>query len=232
MKIIGKIVRSKATGMAGTITGFSGGKISVSFDGHASISAPMDLFDIDPEVRQAIEEETKKQDVNTAKTYRKRNLEQVPVSSRRIDHLDAADKLEFYRIDEILNTCFGTNYQAWMKGTWPLNDYYWCWFPKLVKSIKDEPASNGCIHVISEDGNTIIYDETKDTVADTSNDPHNDRAIVFAREPDNGPILFRGVYAFDKELSSYKHYIYKRASTKIRIIGNPAYDIEMLNRVD
>ena len=232
MEIIGKIVKSKATGMIGTVTGFSGGKLSVSFDGHASISAPMDLFDIDPEVRQAIEEETKKQDVNTAKTYRKRNLEQVPVSSRRIDHLDADDKLEFYRIDEILNTCFGTNYQAWMKGTWPLNDYYWCWFPKLVKSIKDEPASNGCINVISEDWNTIIYDETKDTVADTSNDPHNDRAIVFAREPDNGPILFRGVYAFDKELSSYKHYIYKRASTKIRIIGNPAYDIEMLNRVD
>ena len=232
MDVIGKTVRSKATGMIGTVTGFSGGKLSVSFDGHASISAPMDLFDIDPEVRQAIEEETKKQDVNTAKTYRKRNLEQVPVSSRRIDHLDAADKLEFYRIDEILNTCFGTNYQAWMKGTWPLNDYYWCWFPKLVKSIKDEPASNGCINVISEDWNTIIYDETKDTVADTSNDPHNDRAIVFAREPDNGPILFRGVYAFDKELSSYKHYIYKRASTKIRIIGNPAYDIEMLNRVD
>lgn len=68
--------------------------------------------------------------------------------------------------------------------------------------------------------------------ADTSNDPHNDRVIVFAREPDNGPILFRGVYAFDKERSSYKHYIYKRVSSKIRIIGNPAYDIEMLNKVD
>lgn len=231
MKAIGKTIRSKVTGKIGTITGLSGGKISVTFDGHASITASIDLFDIDPELRQVIEEETRKQDTNTARTYRKRNHEQIPASSGRIDHLDAKDKCEFYRIDEVLNNCFGTDYQAWMKGTWPLNDYYWCWFPKLVKSIKDEPASNGCINVISEDWNTIIYDETKDSVADTSSDQHNDRAIVFAREPDNGPILFRGVYVFDRKRSSYKHYIYKRVSSKIRIIGNPAYDIETLDKI-
>ena len=231
MSVIGKTVKSKATGLQGVITGVSGNKISVSFDGHASISAPMSAFDIDSDLQKEIEEETNIPGKSSATTYVKRNSEQTPASYGRIDHLDAKDKIQFYKIHEILNTCFGTNYQAWMKGTWPLSDYYWCWFPKLVKTIKDEPATFGCINVISEDWNTLTYIETKDTVADTSNDPHNDRTIIFAREPENGPILFRGIYAFDKKQSSYKHYVYTRVASKIRIIGNPAYDIELLDKI-
>ena len=232
MEIIGKTVKSKATGQEGIITGVSGNKLSVSFDGHASITAPMSAFNIDSDLQKEIEEETYKQGKSSATTYTKRNSEEASVSYGRIDHLDAKDRIQFYRINEVLNTCFGTDYQAWMKGTWPLSDYYWCWFPKLVKTIKDEPATFGCINVISEDWNTLTYIETKDTAADTSNDLHNDRAIIFAREPDNGPILFRGVYAYDREQSSYKHYVYRRVASKIRIIGNPAYDIEMLDRLD
>lgn len=232
MSVIGKTVKSKATGQIGTITGISGNKLSVSFDGHASITVPISLFDIDPDIMKEIEEETVSQDLQSSTKYVKRGINQTPVTYGRIDYLDAIDKKEFYRINELLNTCFGTDYQAWMKGTWQLNDYYWCWFPKLVRTLKDEPATNGCTNVISADWNTLIYDEHKDTVADTSNDPHNDRAIVFAREPDNGPILFRGVYAYDRSQSSYKHYVYKRIATRIRIIGNPAYDIEMLDNLE
>ena len=228
MEIIGKTAKSKATGMTGIITGINGNKVSISFDGHASISVPVSLLEIDEETMSAIESETTKTQSQSAKTYVKRNNEhREETAYGKIDVLDAKDKICFYKITDILNTCFGTDYLAWMKGTWPLSDYYWCWFPKLVRTIKDEPATFGCINVISEDWNTITYIETKDTVADTCNDPHDDRGIVFAREPDNGPILFRGVYVFDKEQSSYKHYIYKRISTKIKIIGNPAYDIKM-----
>ncbi len=39
MGVIGKTVKSKATGQKGIITGIAGNKLSVSFDGHASISA-------------------------------------------------------------------------------------------------------------------------------------------------------------------------------------------------
>ena len=233
MEIIGKAVKSKATGMKGTITGISGNKVSVSFDGHASIPVPYSLLEIDEETMNAIESEAKKTGSQAARNYIARNKErQTEIAYGRIDELDARDKIKFYKIHELLNTCFGTDYAAWMKGTWSLNDYYWCWFPKLVKTLKDEPATNGCTNVISEDWNTLIYDEHKSTVADTSNDPHDDRSIIFAREPDNGPILFRGVYEYNREQSSFKHYVYKRIATKIRIIGNPAYDIELLDHIN
>lgn len=227
MEIIGKTVRSKATGMVGTITGISGSKISVSFDGHASITAPINVFDIDQDILQALEEESDKSATKPSKSYIRRNTDQKALPIGRIEYLDAKDGIEFYRVNEVLNACFGTDYKAWMKANWQLNDEYLCWFPKLTKTLKDEPVSYGCVNVISEDWNTLIFDDRKTNTPDYR-DPQGYR-IIFAREPDNGPILFRGIYIQDQNETTYKHYVYKRVATKIRIIGNPAYDIEMLD---
>lgn len=229
MSIIGKAIISKATGKKAIIKAVSGNKLSVSFDGLATVTVPMDLFYIDSKLKEEIEKETKKVVIQESRSYAKRKESQRNTAYSEIDEIDAKDKLEFYRINEVLNTCFGTDYDAWMKATWKLNDKYSCWFPKLTYTLKDEPAAFGCVNAISEDWNTLIYDELKDSVADTSNDNH-DTAIIFAREPNNGPILFRGVYEYNRELSSYKHYVHKRIATKIRIIGNPAYDIELLDK--
>ena len=230
MDVIGKTVRSKATGMTGTITGVSGNKISVTFDGHASITAPINVFDIDQDILQAIEEVPNKSATTTAKSYTKRSADQKPLPPGRIEYLDAKDRIEFYRVNEVLNACFGTDYKAWMKATWQLNDEYRCWFPKLTKTLKDEPVSYGCVIVISSDWNTLIFDDRKTNAADYR-DPQGYR-IIFAREPDNGPILFRGIYVQDQSETAYKHYVHKRVATKIRIIGNPAYDIEMLDSLN
>lgn len=146
----------------------------------------------------------------------------------KYDELDAKDKIEFYRVSEVLNACFGTDYDAWMKATWPINDNYRCWFPKLVKTLKDAPAAYGCVNVISEDWDTLIFEDRKTNAIDYRK-PHRGLRVVFAREPNNGPILFRGVYVQDEDQSIYKHYIFNRIATKIRIIGNPAYDIELLD---
>lgn len=230
MNVIGKTVKSKATGQKGIITGITGNKLSVSFDGHASISAPISVFDIDPELQKEIEEEANTQGKSSATTYTKRSKDQTPVSYGRIDHLDAKDRIEFYRVNDVLNTCFGTDYQAWMKATWPVNDECHCWFPKLVKTIKDDPAAYGCVNVISEDWNTLVFDDHKTNAVDYRG-PHRGLRIVFAREPNNGPIMFRGVYVQDEEKSTFKHYVFNRIATRIRIVGNPAYDIELLDKI-
>lgn len=228
MNIIGLTVKSKATGQTGTVTGISGNKLCVSFDGHASIAAPIDLFDIDSETKKAIEEEINAQSTKSEKTYVKRNSERPSVNYGRIEYLDAKDKIEFYRVSEVLNACFGTDYDAWMKATWPINENCRCWFPKLVKTLKDEPAAYGCVNVISEDWNTLVFDDQK-TKTEDFREIHQELRVIFAREPDNGPILFRGVYVLDEDKSTYKHYVFNRIATRIRIIGNPAYDIEMLD---
>ena len=64
MEIIGKTAKSKATGMTGIITGINGNKVSISFDGHASISVPVALLEIDEETMSAIESETTKTHTN------------------------------------------------------------------------------------------------------------------------------------------------------------------------
>lgn len=233
--VFGQTILSKATGITGTLIGISGSKAVVSFDGRTNITVPLSSIIIDDNTLKLIEMEMKTVPVNKTNQIRKQSKQNDGpnnVVSGKIDLLDAKDRLQFFRINEVLNACFGTDYAAWMKGVWPLNETYWCWFPKLVRTLKDEPATNGCTNVISGDWNTLIYDEHKDTVADTSNDPHDDKSIVFAREPDNGPILFRGIYVYDREKSSYKHYVHRRIATRIRIIGNPAYDVELLDSID
>ena len=230
MSAIGTTVTSKATGQKATVTGFTGNKILISFDGHASIPVPLSLLDIDPYTKEEIEREMNSSVTRETNSYIKRKDSRNDIAYGKIDELGAEDKIQFYRVNDVLNTCFGTNYGAWMKATWQINENCRCWFPKLVKTLKDEPAAYGCVNVISEDWNTLISDDQK-TDAEDFREIHRELRVIFAREPDNGPILFRGVYVQDEDQSEYKHYVFKRIATKIRIIGNPAYDIEMLDRV-
>ena len=233
MSVIGRTVKSKATGLKGIITGISGNKLSVCFEGNISITVPVSALDIDEETMKLIESEIKTTSPESSSSYiSRKDNQKTEIVYDKIDILDAKDRIPFYRVADVLNTCFGTDYKAWMKGEWQVSNLYWCWFPKLVKTLKDEPAAFGCVNVISEDWNTLIYDEHKITTPDTSNDPHDDRSVIFAREPDNGPIFVRGVYVYDHEQSSFKHYVHKRIATKIRVIGNPAYNIELLDKVE
>ncbi len=78
---------------------------------------------------------------------------------------------------------------------------------------------------------TLVFDDHK-TKAKDYRGIHQETRTIFAREPLNGPILFRGVFVPDNEKSTYKHYVFSRIATRIRIIGNPAYDIEMLDKVE
>ena len=134
MSAIGAIVTSKATGQKATITGIAGNKLSVSFDGHASVSVPLSLLNIDPELKEEIEKEMNRGSIKESKAYVKRKENQNDIVYGKIDELDANDKIQFYRVNDVLNTCFGTDYAAWMKATWKLNDQYSCWFPKLTKT--------------------------------------------------------------------------------------------------
>lgn len=236
MEIVGKEVRSKNTGAKGVITKIDSNFVYVNFEASGSISIPIKrvavLLQMDEETLGAVESISKIVQSQSATTHVKRNSEQrKDIVHSKIDVLDADEKVCFYKVADVLNACFGTDYLAWMKATWKLNSEYRCWFPKLVKTLKDEPAAYGCVNVISEDWNTLVFDDRK-TDAEDYRDVHREYRIIFAREPDNGPILFRGIYIPDEKESTYKHYVFNRIATKIRIVGDPAYDIEILNYIN
>ena len=152
--------------------------------------------------------------------------------------LDAAEKIGYKSIYEALNAALGTQYTGWMRGTWPQKYSsmpFRIWLPKLAatKNGKLVSAANKCVNTISDDWNEIVYDDLKNTQTEFEIDPYPGCTLVFAKEPKNGPYIFRGAFRPDEEKSWANHFVSKRVATRVKLIGQPASEIELLddNRV-
>ncbi len=163
---------------------------------------------------------------------------EVSSNKKKLEILDAAQHIEFNSIYEAINACVGTNYTGWMKACYPsvtgdLN--YRMWFPKLAKVRNGEKVSAAfdCLNTISDDWNQVVFENLKrDT--DYEENPENiyrGYDLIFAKDPDGG-YLFRGVFVYDEANSRGNKSVSKRIATKVRMIGNPAEDIELLDRIE
>lgn len=158
--------------------------------------------------------------------------------NERLEILDASLHIEFKSIYEAINTCVGTNYTGWMKACYPsvnggLN--YRMWFPKLAK-IKDgqkESAAFDCLNTISDDWNQLVFEDLKRSpdYEQDSEQMYKGYDLIFAKDPDGG-YLFRGVFIRDEDNSKGNKFVSKRIATKVRMIGNPADNIELLDSID
>lgn len=114
-----------------------------------------------------------------------------------------------------------------MKATWPKGNFessFRIWFLKLAeeKNGKLVPlAVNGCLNTISDDWNEVIYDDMRDIQLSEENYDLRP-CLVFAKEPNGGPYIFRGVFERNLEKSKPKHHVHSRIGTKVRLIGQPA----------
>ncbi len=157
---------------------------------------------------------------------------------KKLDVLDVSKHVEFNSIFEAINACVGTNYTGWMKACYPsaTGDFkFRMWFPKLskIKNGKKISAAYDCINTISEDGNQMIFEDLK-KAPDHKEDPSNiykGYDLIFAKEIAGG-YLFRGVFVYDEANSSGNRYVSRRVATKVRLIGNPTVDIELLDNVN
>lgn len=50
-------------------------------------------------------------------------------------------------------------------------------------------------------------------------------------EPNNGLYIFRGIYDIDNNKTELNHLVYKRIATKVKIIGAPAFKIELIDEI-
>ena len=55
--------------------------------------------------------------------------------------------------------------------------------------------------------------------------------LIFAKEPNGGEYIFRGVYVRDGEKSKPNHDVSKRIATKVKLLGSPVYDVELLDTI-
>lgn len=152
---------------------------------------------------------------------------------KKYEILDSDKDIHFHSIYEAINDCMGTNYSGWMKACWPNvkgNGKYRLWFPKLaeIKNGKYVSAAFDCVNTLSSDWNEIVFDDLKHTQGDMS-DKYWGYDLIFAKDPNGGDYIFRGVFARDGEKSRPNHDVSKRIATKVKLIGSPVYDVELLD---
>lgn len=151
--------------------------------------------------------------------------------------IDASEMIGYGSIYETINAVAGTQYTGWMRAVWPSGNKslpYCIWFPKLaeIKNGEIVPAANDCINTISADWNEVIYEyvgSKQQNIDDRQEDPNSVPTLIFAKEPKGGPYIFRGVYIPDVEKSRSNYYVSRRIGTKIKLIGKPADQIEILD---
>ena len=148
--------------------------------------------------------------------------------------IDVNQHLSYNSIYEAINEIVGTNYKGWQQACWPSakgteKTNFRIWFPKLAVKRNGElfPAANDCLNVLSDDWNEMVFDRLNH--APINNEVYyTGYDMIIAKEP-NGKYIFRGVFLLDKDKTYSNHYVSKRIGTKIKLVGTPAYKIEILD---
>lgn len=158
---------------------------------------------------------------------------------KKYELIDANNKLHFHGHDGVLNECFGVGVKKYghQQGTWkPAGvDKWMVWFPKILKDKKGYPkaGSSGWINSISIDGVTInerLIDKDKPDYLSKEGYSKDFVRLVFAYDSDSGDYIFRGVFVGNNAATKDRNHIFTRIATKVRLIGNPVYDIEILDK--
>lgn len=152
--------------------------------------------------------------------------------------IDANSKIHFSGHAGVLNECFGLgiNKYGHQQGLWvPEGEKNWIvWFPKILKDKKGYPkaGSSGWINSISVDGMTInerLVDKNKVDYLTEGGYPNDLLRLVFAYDSDSGDYIFRGVFVGNNLATKERSHIFTRIATKVRLLGNPVHDIEILD---
>ena len=155
--------------------------------------------------------------------------------------LDVNENISFKKKIEAINWCTEKNYKSngsWQQACWPSNhpksSSFRIWFPKLSDKKLGEyvPTKDGFINYLSEDWEYFSYDNVNGRNKNPNpNDHYLGLSVVFAKDF-GGNYIFRGVYKIDLEKSSPNHFVHKRISTRIKLIGKPVQKYELLDKVD
>lgn len=128
---------------------------------------------------------------------------------------------EFERIVDVMNTCFGRNYKACMKGWYKLNSTKKtsAWFPKIADLSSGKPESGdkwyGWCNIISSDGKEIYMNNYENPSLLSPDMPDGiEPHVTFVRYPKSRFYQYVGVFARtrrDKDLG----WVYERIATDI-----------------
>lgn len=150
--------------------------------------------------------------------------------------VDVSERRPFRTIYEAINWCVGTNYKYWGRACWPRvrpTDGFRLWFTQLayVKNGEYVPATFDCINLICCNGNYHVFDKVNPKEPDVMSSQSWKYDLIFSKEV-GGFYYFRGVFVSDTENTTMHHYVSKRIATKVKLIGCPARNLELMDYVD
>ena len=145
--------------------------------------------------------------------------------------LDANKNMKFRTHLDVLAECFGIFYQSHQRATWrlPKNEEWMIWFPhETTKESKKKDIE--WFNSISEDGMNI-YERSKNGNEYLQDSPYMKDCIrlVFMEIPSVGEYVFKGVYVGNLAKMEVGDHTFTRIATKVRLIGDPVYAIELLD---
>lgn len=205
---------------------------------HGVISTLQGSEEVKPETLKYIESVLydKRSDKYVSITKKERIKANLEVHPKSVDILDVTSKECCFKNNiDVLNECFGAKRSLYMNASYPqkrndfireinTNDKIIVWMPKLYGNSSQWKNS------ISDDG-TIIYEIaeeglTKDWM-DTGKHDLEAIRLVFVKESPRDPYRFVG--AFKSGSMKYLNHTYIRVATKVRLIGDPVLQVELMD---
>ena len=162
-------------------------------------------------------------------------MAKLDVLPKRVEVLEVNNAESLFRINiDVLNEAFGIGRAMYAKAVYPdkkdtiisgtkPGDRFIIWMSKLYGN------SSEWKNIVSDDG-TKIYEVAENTRSEdwiNEDSDFNVLRLVFVKDTPKSPYRFVG--AFKCGNMEYCKHTYERVASKVRIIGNPATKIELLN---
>lgn len=139
------------------------------------------------------------------------------------DTLSVDDRIPFHTHYDVCDKCFGMHIGN-TRAKMLINDSCCVWMPKHIKDGK-RAASGSLNQLLSAD-----MLKTKEITPRITDNPGYIR-LIFGMDGGTGDYYFRGAFMEDRSRSDAYTRYFDRVATKVRLIGNPVTDIELLDDI-
>ena len=161
------------------------------------------------------------------------------IADKKYEIIKVDDKIHFHGHDFVLNECFGAGIKKYghQKALWrPDGIETWeVWFPKILRDKNEHPKAtdSGWVNSISIDGITIserLVDMQKEDYWPIEGFAEDLIRLVFAYDCESEDYIFRGAFVGNNEATEGRNHIFTRIATEVRLLGNPVYGIELIDK--
>lgn len=148
---------------------------------------------------------------------------------KRYDVLDANKDIHFHTHEQLLDECFGEHHNLF-EVDYEINDSCRVYMPKILTDRNGNPKAVSSGWTNSIDSTNTVFKSVSPVGEPFYECKASDYvSLIFAMLKNDGDYQFLGAFVDDANECDGHIFTSKRIATKVRLIGNPVYDIELLD---